>query len=308
LLQSIFADIANMKENKVQFFSRGQKLAGILFLPDGKRKRTAGIVLCQGYTGTKELFLPLLAQAFCRAGYGCLVFDYRGWGESKGQRGRLFPSEQVEDIRNAMTFLGTHEIVDSERLGLYGTSFGGANAIAVAAVDERVRCIVACLPIGSGKRWLRSLRRLWEWREFLRLIAEDRRNRVLNGKSRKMKAFDVAPLDPTIKQAMDAAVKEGLMPEDEITLESAEAIMGFSPQDLVAHISPRPILLIHAGNDNLVSLEESEVLYKRAGEPKKLVVIPGVTHVDFYLGDAFGQVTDISLEWYRRYLPLHDSK
>jgi hypothetical protein len=294
-----------MEEKKIQFFSREQKLAAIIFLPDQAKERAAGIVLCQGYTGTKELFLPQLAQAFCRAGYPSLVFDYRGWGESEGERGHLLPLEQVEDIRNAMTFLGTHEMVDPERLGLYGTSFGGANVIAVAAIDKRAKCIVANLPIGNGKRWLRSLRRLWEWRQFLQLIAEDRDNRVLSGISRKMKAFDIVPLDPTIQEAMAAAVKDGLLQEDEITLESAEAIMAFSPEDVVAQISPRPILFIHAGADNLVSSEESQILYERAGEPKKLVIVPGVTHVDFYLGEAFGQVTSMSLDWFTRYLPIY---
>jgi len=294
-----------MKEKKVQFFSRGQKIAAILFSPNKVKERAAGIVLCQGYTGTKELFLPQLAQAFCEAGYPSLVFDYRGWGESEGDRGYLFPSEQVEDIRNAMTFLGTQKMVDPERIGLYGTSFGGANVIAGAAVDQRAKCIVANLPIGNGKRWLRSLRRLWEWREFLQLIAEDRQNRVLSGKSRKMKAFDIVPLDPTIQEAMAAAIKDGFLQEDEITLESAEAIMAFSPEDMVAKISPRPILFIHAGADNLVSSEESQILYERAGEPKKLVIVPGVTHVDFYLGEAFGQVTSLSLDWFTRYLPLY---
>jgi fermentation-respiration switch protein FrsA (DUF1100 family) len=295
-----------MEEKKVEFYSRECKLAGVLYRPDGIKERTAGIVLCQGYTGTKELFLPLLAQAFCEAGYACLIFDYRGWGESDGEKARLFPVEQVEDIRNALTFLSIQEKVDPEKMGLYGTSFGGANSITVAAMDERVKCVVASLPIGNGGRWLRSLRRLWEWREFLQLIDEDRRNRIIGGKSRKMSAFDVVPPEPAIKEAMDAVAKEGLhsFAEDEITLESAEAIIEYSPQDVVAQISPRPILFIHAGTDNLVSSEESEILYERAGEPKKLVIVPGATHVDFYLSDAFSQVTALSLDWFRRYLPL----
>jgi cephalosporin-C deacetylase-like acetyl esterase len=293
-----------MEERKVQFYSGGRKLAGITYVPEQAKEQAAGLVLCQGYTGTKELFLPLLAQEFCAAGYACLVFDYRGWGESEGDTGRLFPQEQMEDVRNAMTFLGTHEMVDPERLGLYGTSFGGANVIAVAATDERAKCVVATLPIGNGKRWLRSLRRLWEWREFLQLVDEDGQNRVLSGESRKVKAFDVVPLEPSIQEAMDEAVKQGLMPEDEITLESAEAIMAHSPQDVVAQISPRPILFIHAANDNLVSPEEAEILYELAGDPKKLVIVPGVTHVDFYLGDAFAKVTALALDWFRNYLPL----
>jgi fermentation-respiration switch protein FrsA (DUF1100 family) len=251
------------------------------------------------------MFLPILAQAFAEAGYVSLVFDYRGWGESEGQKGHLLPLEQVEDIRNALAFLSAQSGVDAERLGLYGTSFGGANAVYVAALDARVCCTVVSLAIGNGRRWLRSLRRLWEWREFQALVEGDRQTRALTGESRKVNAFEVVPPDPALRELMAAASEGGFFSqgEAEITLESAEAIMEFSPEDVIRRIAPRPILLIHAGDDTLVSPEESESLYDRAGDPKKLLILPGVGHTDFYLGDALEQVTAASLDWYKRYLP-----
>lgn len=293
-----------MNEKQVRFLSGGLGVAGVLYLPDDQADDTPGIVLCQGYTGTKEMFLPILAGAFAEAGCTCLIFDYRGWGESDGERGRLFPLRQVEDIRNALTFLSAQERVDPKRLGLYGTSFGGANVVYVAASDPRVKCIVASLAIGNGKRWLRSLRRLWEWREFLALIEEDRRERAVNGVSRKMKAFEIAPPDPGLQELMAAAAQGGMFAgeEAEITLESVEAIMEFAPEAVVERIAPRPILFVHARDDNLVSPEESEILHARAGEPKRLLILPGVSHVDFYLGDALEQVTAASLEWFRHHL------
>lgn len=293
-----------MAEQPVRFLSRGVELAGVLYRPDTETDGMPGIVLCQGYTGTKEMFLPILAQAFTEAGCTSLIFDYAGWGESQGEKGTLFPLQQVEDIRNALTFLSAQERVDRDRLGLYGTSFGGANVVHVAAADPRVKCIVASLAIGNGARWLRSLRRLWEWRAFLTLIEDDRRERTATGASRKMKAFEVVPPDPALQELMAAAQQGGIFPseEPEITLESVEAIMAFAPEDVVAEIAPRPILFIHAANDNLVSPEESESLHARAGEPKRLIILPGVTHVDFYLGDALEQVTAASLDWFRYYL------
>jgi fermentation-respiration switch protein FrsA (DUF1100 family) len=293
-----------MQERRVRFLSGGSNVSGVLYRP-AKPERSAGIVLCQGYTGTKEMFLPILAQAFAEVGYASLIFDYRGWGASEGERCRLFPLEQVEDIRNALTFLGLQDGVDPNRLGLYGTSFGGANVVHVAATDLRVRCTVASLAIGNGRRWLRSLRRLWEWNDLLRLLDEDRAARARTGVSRKVKAFELVPPDPVMRELMAAAAQGGMFAEQEpeITLESAERILDFNPEDVVEQIAPRPILFIHAGNDNLVSPEESQALYARAREPKQLLVIPGVTHVDFYLGDALEEVTAASLDWFRRHLP-----
>ncbi len=295
----------SVEERPVRFLSGDSKLQGVLYTPGAGNERNAGIVLCQGYTGTKEMFLPILAQALADAGYTCLIFDYRGWGESEGERGRLFPLEQAEDISNALTFLGSQDSVDPRRLGLYGTSFGGANVVHVAATDPRVQCTVAGLAIGNGRRWLRSLRRLWEWNEFITLLAEDRRQRAVGGVSRRLKAFELVPPDPTIRELMAAAAQGGVFAaeEPEVTLESAERILEFVPEEMVGRIAPRAILFIHAGNDNLVSPEESQALYARAGEPKRLLILPGVTHVDFYLGDALEHVTAASLDWFQRYLP-----
>jgi len=63
--------------------------------------------------------LPQVATAFTEAGYVTLTFDYRGFGTSEGPRWRLIPMEEVEDIRNAITFLQSRPEVDKEKL-VYG--------------------------------------------------------------------------------------------------------------------------------------------------------------------------------------------
>lgn len=45
-------------------------------------------------------------------------------------------------------------------------------------------------------------------------------------------------------------------------------------------ISPRPILFITG--DKAHSREFSEDAYKRAGQPKELVIVPNAGHVDLY--------------------------
>jgi hypothetical protein len=77
----------------VIFYSEGVKLAGDLFLPDDLRpgEKRAGIVLCHGYTGVRNLYLPDIARILNGAGYVVLTFDHKGWGDSDGPPARLAP-------------------------------------------------------------------------------------------------------------------------------------------------------------------------------------------------------------------------
>ena len=109
-----------MSATPVTFYSEGFKLMGDLYRPDGlgAGERRAGIVLCHGYTGVKDLYLPDNARVLTEAGYVVLAFDYKGWGEREGPRTRLAPYSRVADVQAALTFLGAQEEVDETRLGI----------------------------------------------------------------------------------------------------------------------------------------------------------------------------------------------
>src|ERR1700761_9446237 len=86
-----------MQAQPISFFSEGVRLAGDLFLPDDLHgdTRRAGIVLCHGYTGVRNLYLPDIARILTDTGYVVLTFDYKGWGDSEGPRSRLAPYSRV---------------------------------------------------------------------------------------------------------------------------------------------------------------------------------------------------------------------
>lgn len=290
-----------MGHEPVEFFSEGYKLQGILEVPEG-RGRVPAIVLCAGYGGIKERILPDISRKLVEAGYAVLRFDYRGFGESEGPKDRLFPLEQVEDIRNALTFVSQDKRVDGVRLGLFGISFGGGNAAYTAGVDARVRCVVSLVGFGNGERWLRSLRRQWEWGEFLRRLEEDRNRRVLTGTSQVVDRLEVMVPDPLSEKVLEEAVRAFPKAFFRLSLESAEKIIEFRPEEVVERISPRAILFIHAGEDDLVPRVESEGMYARAREPKRLVILPGVPHYGVYTGEVFIKVMDLATQWYADHL------
>lgn len=289
----------------VSFYSEGVKLDGDLFLPDGLKpgERRAGIVLCHGYTGVKDLYLPDNARVLNEAGYVVLSFDYKGWGKSEGSRSRLAPYSRVADVQAAITFLGLQAQCDKSRIGIYGTSYGCATVVFVAAIDPRVKCTIGVVGMGHGGRWMRSVRRPDEWHDLLARSEQDRERRVLSGQSEFVAREEI--LLPDRQSAELAAKARAANPNavGTIPLEFIDETLSFHPEWVVAQIAPRPLLLIAAGDDRLVPPEDCQSLFDKAQEPKKLVVLSGIGHYEVYAKPAFDDVMRETVAWLRLHLP-----
>jgi dienelactone hydrolase len=152
----------------VEIWSDGTRLAGNLFYPKDRKEgeKLPAIVLCHGWGGTKEHLNRAYAPQFAEEGYFVLSFDYRGWGESDSRlvvaskmpapdengevtvtaqaiRELVDPFDQQDDIDAAISFIEGEPGVDRNRIGLWGTSFGGGHVVWRAAHDDRVKCITA---------------------------------------------------------------------------------------------------------------------------------------------------------------------
>jgi dipeptidyl aminopeptidase/acylaminoacyl peptidase len=289
----------------ISFYSEGCRLSGDLFMPDnlGAGERRAGIVLCHGYTGVKDLYLPDNARVLNEAGYVVLTFDYKGWGTSEGARGRLAPYSRVADVQAALTFLGLQPEVDADHLGLYGTSYGGATVVWVGAVDQRAKCIVSVVGVGHGQRWMRSVRRPDEWYDLLQRSNEDRKKRVLDGQSQLADRSEILLADRQSAELATIARRANPAAIGTLPLEYIDETLSFHAEWVVDKITPRPILFITTDDDRLVPPEESEALYARAGEPKRLVVLKGFGHYEVYSEPAFSQVMVETVGWFKQYLP-----
>ncbi|HEX3247541.1 MAG TPA: alpha/beta fold hydrolase [Chloroflexota bacterium] len=290
---------------RITFYSDAIQLVGYLHEPAplAPSEQRPAVLVCHGFGASQDRVLPEVAAHLASQGYIALTIDYRGFGESQGPRWRMIPQEQVVDIRNALTYLETLPIVDRGTLGLWGTSFGGANAAYVAAVDKRVACTVSVVAVGNGERWIRSLRRAWEWRDLKRELEEDWRSQVITGKSRMVDRTYLMLPDPASERAIEATLAAFPDMCREIPLETARAVIDFRPDDLVHQISPRPILFIVAGNDGLVLNELTRELYDRAGEPKKWAVLPGLEHYETYSPEHLPKTLGESADWFQRWMP-----
>jgi uncharacterized protein len=297
-----------MEKTEVTFYSAGHKLKGYWYPPRGSAAKGPGIICCHGFSGMIDVQMVGIPETLSESGYGVLTFYCRGIGESEGPRGRVIPWEQVEDIRNAITYMQTRDEIDPKRLGLFGSAWGCSTAVATAAIDTRVKCLVGTVGIGDCERWLKGERARWDWARFLQRIEEDRQNRVLTGKSVVVHPNEIHIPDRAASKARDEQWNSFIKKSgyEGYPLETAAAVIEFKPEALVHRIAPRASLFIHMGEDITVPPEESRSLYAHAEEPKKLVIMEGRAHYDtfkFTNPEVFEQIMSIALDWYRDHLP-----
>jgi pimeloyl-ACP methyl ester carboxylesterase len=283
----------------VRFFSSpGVPLVADLYLPREERS-AAGyptVIACLGWGSVKELMEPW-GRALSEAGYAVLVPDYRGFGASGGTSGQCFPSEHIEDIRAALTFAEDSDVLDGDRIGLVGVSYGGAIAVATGGVDGRPAAIASVVAYGSGERHLRSIRTPEQWASFSQRLAADRRRRVLTGVSEEIDPDEILLRDEEARAWRRRMEEQYPHMAFRTTLESAERIVEFRPERSLPYDTPMPLLFIHAGEDTMIPVVESEGMWKRAADPKRLIVIPGIGHHEVHSGEAFRQVIGHIDDW-----------
>ncbi len=290
-------------ERRVQFYSEGVPVVGILGLPEDYRpgEKRAAVIFCHGFTAVKEMWLPENARRLRAEGYITLNFDYRYFGESGGEpRQRLVPMAQVADIRSAITFMQHQPEVDPERIGLYGTSFGCANVVYTAGVDERAKCVVGVVGPGDCERQFRLGP---NFDAFMDKVRRAKAEFVLTGKVSYMQTARLMGRDPEVVADIERTLK--LFPQwrPEVSFESLLDVMEFKPESVVDRIAPRAIMWIHTDRDRLVPLFEAQSMYAKARKPKKLVVLENMVHDDVYRGRGFELVVQHTNAWFKEHLP-----
>src|SRR5205085_7636317 len=99
------------------------------------------------------MYLDHYADRFAEHGLAPLVYDNRNFGASDGEpRQEIDPWQQMRDYRDAITWASGLPEVDAERIGIWGSSYSGGHVLVVGAIDRRVKCVVAQVPLISGYR------------------------------------------------------------------------------------------------------------------------------------------------------------
>ncbi len=278
-----------MSARPLPFFSHRFRLDADLHLPDddGAGAPYQTLVAASGYMGLKVLHPERFARALTPHGYAVLAFDYRGFGASEGERGRLAPQDWAEDVRSAVDRLSAEPRVDPGRIGLLGWALGGGVVVAEAAEDPRVRAVAVVNGIGDGRRSTRNMHDTSSWASLLERIQADRARRSTIGRSEIVSPWDIVRLDLDTRTPGYVTGELYRAPGygSGVTLESADLLLRFSPERMVERLAGRSLLIVHGQENELHRPEEAQSLYDHAAEPKELVFLEGAGHTEWMFDD-----------------------
>lgn len=196
------------------------------------------VIYLHGVADCKIDGIPL-ARLFRDNGYHVFLYDSRRHGESDG----LFCTYgyyEKNDVVSVLDYIRSRPDLAGTPIALFGTSMGAAVAIQAAAIDPRIRAVIA----ENSFATLRSIFDDYQ-RRMIKLPFHYLRNLVIKRSEliARFRANDVSPLD---------------------------AVRNLSI----------PLLVIAGERDGLINAEYSRRLFAAAGEPKEYYPIPGAAHSD----------------------------
>jgi pimeloyl-ACP methyl ester carboxylesterase len=220
------------------------------WLVPGAPGARVGVVTSHGRAADRRDFLRHL-PVFHGWGAPVLLFDHREHGVSPGAgAGMALGMREAEDVRAAARALRA-EVPGLERVVVVGVSLGASAALLAAAEDAGVDGVVAESPFASVPRMLDG----WAARRLSRL-----------------------PVPVRVPAAWGRAVAE-------VSRRRAGLPLLVAPEDVVARLAPRPLLLVHGGADDAIPVAHSERLRALAGPGAELLVVPGAAHGRAYDAD-----------------------
>jgi hypothetical protein len=278
-------------EQRVQFPSDGETLAGTLFRPDGAEGALPTVVAAGGWCYTKEIVLPHVARIVNETGVQMLAFDYGGFGESSGKRRQhLDPWQQVSDYRNAITFAESRDDVDSGRIGCFGISYSGGHVLILAAIDPRVKAVVSVVPVVDGHATMKRVHGEARFAEFEDKILQARRGRA-RGQDDRIAFSSLTPGEelsvwpfPRIHEVFHRLKEtEAPLHEHWSTTESAELLLNYNVFGFLPRILDTKVMTIVAEGDNITAWDLEIAAFQQVPSPfKRLEILPAVSHMSLY--------------------------
>lgn len=277
-----------MIEQKVKFKSDALTLDGAFFLNEEKDDaRLPIVIVCSGFTGQKNIHPERFARALTAKGFTVFGFDYRGFGESEGEREHVLLEEQVRDIANAVAIVHQRASEEGRKVVLAGWGMGGGLVLdAYRLCQDQVHGLIAMNGFFDAVRVQKALRGEHGWKQFRAFMAEERARLTLGGEPKGIDPFEIYPLDPASREYVYTELVKAPGYGVTSTFDFADSLISFCPE---SHLDDRfaqvPLLIAHGAENDLHPVTEARSLYARYPGPKELFLLKGAGHTEWMLDE-----------------------
>ncbi|WP_273024273.1 alpha/beta hydrolase [Rheinheimera sp.] len=289
-----FAKSDKVNHKKVSFKNRyGIMLAADLYLPKNSSGKLAALAISGPFGAVKEQSSGLYAQTMAERGFITLAFDPSYTGESGGEPRNVASGDiNTEDFSAAVDYLGLLPEVDRARIGIIGICGWGGMALNAAAVDKRIKAVVASTMYDMSRVMSKGYNDSTTKEQRAAALEQLGQQRWIDAENGKPAvgpvSLELQGGEPQFVQEYAGYYKDkqrGFHPRAinsnaSWTLTTPLSFMNMPLLSYIDEISPRPTLLIHG--EKAHSRYFSETAYAAAAEPKELMIIPGANHVDLY--------------------------
>ena len=203
----------------------------------------AVIMMHHGYKGDRQSLLEE-AQLLHPLGYNILFTSMCAHDKNEGEM-IYFGQVEMEDLEAWYQHLLNRDDIDPDKIGLLGNSLGGTMAIQFAAQNESIKAVVVHTPFSSLEDTVTtSVGHFLDVPDWVAVIIAP----FITFWAEQDLGFDVAEVDATL---------------------------------WAGDIAPRPLLVLQAEKDEVVSAEGGKAIYEAAREPKELWVCELCDHTEF---------------------------
>jgi alpha-beta hydrolase superfamily lysophospholipase len=291
--------------------SAGEQLDARLYLPTDSGPHPT-VVLGGGWCYVKEVALPLFAEVFAESGFAALTIDYRTFGGSTGQpRRHIDPWAQIEDYRNAISWLARRDDIDGDRIGAWGISYSGGHVLILGALEDRVRAVCSVVPVIDGWDNLRLSHGTVSFRALQKALKEARSRLYETGEHTyidhqpvELGAVGTFPF-PHSRQTF-ARLKAGEAPgyDGRATAQSTEMLLAYSVRPFLTRLVATPTLMCVAEGDDHTHWDLAAEAYEAVPGPRKRFhVVPRANHLTLYEDvETRRRVAQVAAEWFATYL------
>lgn len=284
----------------INTFRLANGIATTVYIPPNQQNNPV-IILCHGFCGIQDILLPGFAQAFSDAGFTAITFDYSGFGASDGERGRLIPAMQIQDIVSVIDWAKTLPECDAERIGLWGTSLGACHIFGAAVERPQVKCIVSQMGFSDGEQIVTGSMVQNEKEGFIATLEKMAEKRQMTGKEMFVPLTKVLADEESKQFFEDNKVKYPALNIKIPFLTIRETLM-YKPYKNASK-TLCPTLVVVAEKDRVNPPSQGIALYEAvASEHKKLCVLDDARHYEVYFGDHFNKAVKYQVDWFGRFL------